>query len=255
MSDRPAKFGAEDLRQLAWRNSYLKSKDEQEFHPNHSIPRVSKFGIKRDSVTNKTTLPPLVEECIPSVARHGVFNNEPMPSKNPWYKRRTSLPSSITCKHQVKLHASSTQCKKSCQIITFSIKEIPLNSITLAINILVYKVASVMLGSLVYWLISTGKKSGIQMLPISTAGNMIGGYLPQPPPPRRGSLPAVLTARNDHTNTITNTPGQLVFTITVTHKQLFVSPSLTARTEENHNIELQKKDSVLLSKRRKTFHP
>ena len=101
MSDRPAKFGAEDLRQVAWRNSYLKSKDEQEFHTAHPIPRANKFGIKRDSLSNKTTLPPLVEECIPSVARHGVFNNEPMPSKNPWYKRRTSLPSNIAYKHQV----------------------------------------------------------------------------------------------------------------------------------------------------------
>lgn len=104
MTDRPTKFGAEDLRQLAWRNSYLKAKDEQEIRSNHSIPRVSKFGIKRDSVpSNKTTLPPLVEECIPSVAKHGIFNNEPMPSKNPWYKRRTSLPSSITYKNQVTL--------------------------------------------------------------------------------------------------------------------------------------------------------
>jgi len=101
MNDRPTKFGAEDLRQLAWRNSYLKSKEEQEFRSTHPIPRVSKFGIKRDSVINKTTLPPLVEESIPSVARNGVFNNEPMPTKNPWYKRRTSLPSSITYKYQV----------------------------------------------------------------------------------------------------------------------------------------------------------
>jgi len=92
MNNRPAKFGAEDLRQLAWRNSYLKSK-EQEIHSNPPIPRVSKFGFKRDSTAVKTTLPPLVEEVIPSVARNGVYNNEP---RNPWYKRRTSLPSSIT---------------------------------------------------------------------------------------------------------------------------------------------------------------
>lgn len=138
MGDRPAKFGAEDLRQLAWRNSYLKSKDEQEFHANHPIPRVSKFGIKRDSMT-KTTLPPLIEEHIPSVARHGIFNNEPMPPKNTWYKRRASLPSSITYKHQVTLVCSDIILWKT----TFynSIKEIQLNSTTPVFNTSALKVA------------------------------------------------------------------------------------------------------------------
>lgn len=142
MSDRPAKFGAEDLRQVAWRNSYLKSKDEQEFHTAHPIPRVSKFGIKRDSLPNKTTLPPLVEDCIPSVARHGVFNNEPMPPKNPWYKRRTSLPSNVAYKHQVLTCLQFYTHLRRMVMLFCSFKETLLNSITHPANILVHKVKS-----------------------------------------------------------------------------------------------------------------
>lgn len=164
MGDRPAKFGAEDLRQLAWRNSYLKSKDEQEFHANHPIPRVSKFGIKRDSMT-KTTLPPLIEEHIPSVARHGIFNNEPMPPKNTWYKRRASLPSSITYKHQYQRNP-----------IEFNYPSIQHFS-------------------------PQGKKP-IQMLPIAT--NMMAGCLPQQQR-RATFPVVLTVRNNEHNNSATTT--------------------------------------------------
>ena len=76
----------------------------------------------------------------------------------------------------------------------------------------------------------------MQMLPIS--GNVMSGCLPQGGP-RRSSLPIMLTIRNEQKDSVTGAPTSSLST-------------LAAKTGDNH-LELQK-DSILLSKRKKSNH-